>query len=76
MDKITLKKLLKGSLWKEYIYCEEYQDKFYLCKTIREILPEVAADRIYSAINEVNKTSKSPMRKKQFIEEFSEKLEG
>lgn len=74
MDKNTVKSLLKGSLWKENIYCEEYQDKFYLCKALREILPGVTEERIYSAIDGVNKTLKSPIRKKQFIAEFSEKL--
>lgn len=76
MDKDTVKSLLKGSLWKEYIYCEQYQDKFYLCKAIREILPEVSERRIYRAIDEVNKTFKSPVRKKQFVAEFSEKLKS
>ena len=76
MDKNTVKSLLKGSLWKEYIYCEEYQDKYYLCKALREILPEITEERIYSAIDGVNKTLKSPIRKKKFIAEFSEILKS
>lgn len=76
MDKNTVKSLLKDSLWKEYIYCEEYQDKFYLCKAICDILPELTEESIYGAIDEVNKTLKSPVRKKQFIEKFSEKLKS
>ena len=53
-----------------YIFSEEYQDKFYLRKTLKEIFPDLPDELIYKAIERCNKKLKPPRRKKDFIKTF------
>ncbi|MGD8781120.1 MAG: CUE domain-containing protein [Ignavibacteria bacterium] len=53
-----------------FIFSEEYQDKFYLRKTLKEIFPDLPDELIYKAIERCNKKLKPPRRKKDFIKTF------
>ncbi len=53
-----------------YILSEEYQDKFYLRKTLKEIFPDLPDELIYKAIERCNIKIKPPRRKKEFIKTF------
>jgi hypothetical protein len=75
MEKDAIKKTLKESMGYKNLYCEKYQDKYYLYKEIHELLPELSENAIYEAIDEVNKTTKSPISGRKFVEAFVEKLE-
>ena len=52
------------------IFSEEYQDKFYLKKSLKEIFPDLPDELIYKAIERCNKKLKPPRRKKEFIKTF------
>ena len=53
---------------------EEYQNKYFLKKKIKEILPHKSDDFIYRAIEHANRNIKSSKKRKEFIKLLLEKL--
>ncbi len=53
-----------------FIVSDEYQDKYYLKKTLKEIFPDLPDELIYKAIERCNKKLKPPRRKKDFLKTF------
>jgi hypothetical protein len=74
MEKSRIKDVLSKTLGDKIIYCEEYQDKFFLFKEIHNELPEISESNIYSAIDQINSLFKSPLTGKKFIDVFVERL--
>ncbi len=53
---------------------KEYQNKYFLKKKIKEILPDKSDDFIYRAIEHANMNIKSTKKKKEFIRLLLEKI--
>lgn len=70
MDKKQLKKALKEVLNEDYVFSEEYQDKYYLSKDILEKLPALGENLVYSAIEFANCTVRPPRKSGRFIDAF------
>lgn len=51
----------------DYIHVEEYQDKYYLKKEIKNIFPDLTDDVIYKAIEDANLKVKPPKKKNEFL---------
>lgn len=75
MDKSGIKKTLEQTITAKYILCHEYQDKYFVYKSIQEAVPELAESRIYEALDKVNLLHKPPVKKKIFIDTFTESLD-
>ena len=73
---------MAGSLNKELyyyindnvLYYKEYQNKYYLKKKIKELLPNKSDDFIYRAIEYANRNISPSKRKKEYIKLLLEKL--
>ena len=55
---------------RQYILSEEFQDKYFLHKQIRQVLPEVPQDIIYDTIEKCNNELRPPREKEKFIRMF------
>lgn len=58
----------------EYIRSTEYYEKYFIQKRIKNILPELKEDDIYSAIEFANKQTAEPRKRRKFIQALIEKL--
>ncbi|MGE5680099.1 MAG: hypothetical protein ACM34K_04385 [Bacillota bacterium] len=74
MEKTEIKTMLNEALADKYISSEEYQDKYYVYKAIQELLPDISENLIYSAIERVNQTLKSPIKGRKFVKIFVDNL--
>lgn len=73
MDRQEAKKALQDILYEDYVFSEEYQDKYFLAKEIMEKLPEFKEPRVYEAINFANTQVKHPRMTHKFIDAFLKK---
>lgn len=69
----NLKEQLK-ELLKDTVIVQEYQDKFYFVKNLKELLPEMPEDNIYKAIEITNLSLKPPRKKKEYVDLLLQKL--
>lgn len=67
-------KKLNSITYSEHILSDEFQDKFYLKKRIKEIIPNLDDEVIYNAIDKCNKLIKPPRRKSEFLKAFLETI--
>jgi hypothetical protein len=67
MESFTLRKKLEYYIPGNFVNFDEYQDKFYLMKQIKEFLPGMTDDNIYRAIDYANNTVLPPRRKSDYI---------
>ena len=74
MNAIKLNKELEEYIGDYVVNYEEYQNKYFLKKKIKEILPDKSDDFIYRAIEHANKNIKSTKRRKEFIKLLLEKI--
>ncbi|HEX2963449.1 MAG TPA: hypothetical protein VHO43_16745 [Ignavibacteriales bacterium] len=70
MDKKLLKKALKEVLNEDYVFSEEYQDKYYLSREILEKLPSLNEKQVYGAIDFANGIVSPPRKTGRFIDAF------
>jgi hypothetical protein len=75
MDKREIKKTLKGLLGGYYVHSEEYQDKYYLIKDIKEKIPQLDETSIVEAINYANVVVAPPRKIRKFINAFVDKID-
>ena len=76
MDKREIKKSLKTMLGGYYVYSEEYQDKYYLIKDIKERIPQLEETSIVEAINYANVVVPPPRKIRKFINAFIDKIDN
>ena len=74
MENFILRRKLEYYIPDKFVNFEEYQDKFYLMKRIKEFLPEISDITIYSAIDFANSTVIPPRRKSDYISVLMRKL--
>jgi len=74
MNETKLNKELEEYIGDNVVNYEEYQNKYFLKKKIKEILPDRSDDFIYRAIEHANKNIKSTKRRKEFIKLLLEKI--
>lgn len=74
MEFSSVRKKLSDSITFEVFPVEEYQDKYYLLKKIKNIFPELPEQKITEAINFANSEVKSSGNKKKFINALSVKM--
>ena len=67
--KVQIKELLQDS-----VKVQEYQDKFYFVKNLKELMPEISEDKIYKAIEITNLSLKPPRKKKEYVDLLIQKL--
>ncbi len=60
----------------EYIYSEEYQDKYYFAKNLKSLFPDLSEKNIYESINSANKNTQNPRKKNKYAEILSGILEN
>ena len=58
----------------ELVPVEEYQDKYYFLKKIKNIFPELSNEKIAGAIEFANKKAKFPGKKKKYVNALSFKM--
>jgi len=75
MEKQEIKKSLRRLLDGYYVYSEEYQDKYYLLKDIKETLPQLDESKIMDAINYANVAVAPPRKIRKFIKAFVYKID-
>lgn len=62
------KSILKVMADQSICFSEEYQDKYYLCKRMKERFPFIPEDEIYETIAEIQKDLKANSPKqKEFL---------
>jgi hypothetical protein len=66
----TTKKIVKELFSEKYLSTDEYQDKFYLMKKIKDNFPELSEETIYHLIEKFNKQSIPPRKRSIFIKLF------
>ena len=74
MENFIFRKKLRYYLPDKFVNFDEYQDKFYLMKRIKEFLPGISDITIYSAIDFANNTVIPPRRKADYINILTRKL--
>ncbi|MCH7972966.1 MAG: hypothetical protein IH949_03610 [Bacteroidetes bacterium] len=74
MKDIRLNKELEEYIGDNVVIYEEYQNKYFLKKKIKEILPHKSDVFIYRAIEHANRNIKSTKKRKEFIKLLLEKL--
>ncbi|MCH7826715.1 MAG: hypothetical protein IIC75_01875 [Bacteroidetes bacterium] len=74
MDDRRLNRELEEYIGDNVVIYEEYQNKYFLKKKIKEILPHKSDDFIYRAIEHANRSIKSTKRRREFIKLLLEKL--
>ena len=74
MNVKRLNKELEEYIGDNVVIYEEYQNKYFLKKKIKEILPHKSDDFIYRAIEHANRNIKSPKKRKEFIKLLLEKI--
>lgn len=75
MDKREIKRSLRNILGGYYVHSEEYQDKYYLIKDIKEQLPQLKEESINEAINYANVVVAPPRKIRKFINAFVDKID-
>jgi len=66
--------IIYNALPSKYIYCKEYQDKYFLMKQIKNAFPKLSDSIIYSAINYCAQLYGKPVKKKIFIRTLLNRL--
>lgn len=74
MESFILRKKLEYYIPENFVNFDEYQDKFYLMKRIKEFLPGMTDNNIYNAIDYANITVHPPRRKSDYINVLLGKL--
>ncbi len=74
MNIVSAKKKLDELTNYQAVPVEEYQDKYYLLKKIKNIFPELPDKKIAGAIEFANKKAKFPLKKKKYINALSFKM--
>lgn len=69
-----IEKKLNEAIDFELVPVEEYQDKYYFLKKIKNIFPELTNKQIVNAINYANVKVKFFRRKKKYIKALSYKI--
>lgn len=54
----------------KYVNSDEYQDKYFLMRQIKEIIPTLSDEIIYSTINTCNNIIAKPRKRDDFIKTF------
>jgi hypothetical protein len=75
MEKKEIKKNLKSIFGGCYVNSEQYQDKYYLIKDIKDKIPQLDENSIVEAINYANVIVAPPRKIRKFINAFVEKIE-
>ena len=70
MDKKLLKRALKGIFTEDYVFSEEYQDKYYLSREIMGKLPALNEESVYNAIDFANGAVTPPRKTGRYIDAF------
>ena len=70
MTKSELKKKLKEAILRDYILSEEFQDKYFLKKSIKSVLTDQPESLIYKTIEYCNKQLDPPRKRNKFIKTF------
>ena len=73
MNATRLNKELEEYIGDNVVHYKEYQNKYFLKKKIKEILPDKSDDFIYQAIEYANKEIKSTKKRKDYIKLLLEK---
>ncbi len=68
------KKIIYDIITWEFLPIEEYQDKYYFIKKIKDFFPDLSDDKIISAIEYANRQSGSFLRKKKYVNALSLKM--
>jgi hypothetical protein len=74
MRQKEFKIILEEIFQTKYVYTEEYQDKYYLFKQIREKMPDAEKEVVYAAINYANNIVGMPRKSGKFIKAFIKKI--
>ena len=69
-----IEKKLNEAIDFELVPVEEYQDKYYFLKKIKNIFPELSNEKIAGAIEFANKKAKFPGKKKKYVNALSLKM--
>jgi hypothetical protein len=74
MKESFLKEKINDLLLYDSVALEEYQDKFYFVKNLKNIFPEIPETNIYKAIEFTNENLHPPRKKKEYINLLINKL--
>ena len=74
VDDRRLNRELEEYIEDNVVIYEEYQNKYFLKKKIKEILPHKSDDFIYQAIEHANRSIKSTKRRREFIKLLLRKI--
>ena len=74
MENFILRRKLEYYMPDKFVNFDEYQDKFYLMKRIKEFLPGMSDINIYGAIDHANSTVIVPRKKSDYINVLLGKL--
>jgi len=74
MENFILRRKLEYYIPDKFVNFDEYQDKFYLMKRIKELVPGISDIVIYRAIDFANNTVIPPRRKSDYINILLRKL--
>ena len=74
MENFILRRKLEYYMPDKFVNFDEYQDKFYLMKRIKEFLPGMSDISIYGAIDHANSTVIAPRKKSDYINVLLGKL--
>lgn len=66
--------IISDAIHSEFIFCKEYQDKYFLMKQIRTAFPKLPESIIYSAIDYCNSLFTGPVKKKIFVRTLLNRL--
>lgn len=61
---------LRSILPDKYVNSDEYQDKYFLMRKIKKIIPSLSDEIIYSTINKCNNIIAKPRKRDDFIKTF------
>ena len=70
----SLEATLNNYLLEDMVNIDEYQDKYFFIKRIKELFPKISEDILYTALENINNSMHRPIKKKIFIDKFTEEI--
>lgn len=67
MDKSSIKKQISNLIIGNTVHIDEYQDKYYFAKGLKELFPNFSDEDIYYSIQLANNTLQGSRKKRKYV---------
>jgi hypothetical protein len=75
MRKTNIKRQISNLIVGNTVYIDEYQDKYYFVKALKNLFPSFSEDEIYDSIQSTNNALKGSRKKGKYVNMLLDTLE-